>query len=369
MADVSLEPLKVVCSYSHNDEPLKDELTKHLTMLERQGIISTWHDRKIPPGREWDGEINENLNTADIILLLVSSDFIYSKYCWDVEVTKAIERHEAEEACVIPIILRNVFWQDAPFAKLQALPKNALPIMSWSNQDDTFTNVAQGIKFAAEQLIKERQQQRFIREAAIVEYRQKAEEFASDGEISLVESDILKDLQEKLKLTDREARAVREKVLEPYGIYKKNLDKYKQYLTSFVDEQGYPLAEKAEAELKKFQKYYQLKDEDIVRLKKEQEIEYQKQQAEKLRLEQERAEYQRQEAELQKQRENKSSSPGIQTQPFEFDTAILTPKSAGFLGMGKKTYEINRSRGRTEFFTENLGNGVVLERNGCNSWW
>ncbi|MCC5666050.1 SUMF1/EgtB/PvdO family nonheme iron enzyme [Nostoc sp. CHAB 5784] len=360
MADVSLEPLKVFCSYSHNDEPLKDELAKHLTMLERQGVTSTWHDRKIPPGKEWDQQINENLNTADIILLLVSSDFIYSKYCWDVEVTKAIERHEAGEACVIPIILRNVSWQSAPFAKLQALPKNALPIKSWTNQDDAFMNVAEGIKFAAEQLIKERQQQRLRREAAITEYRLQAEEFASDGEISFVESDILKDLQEKLKLTDQEASAVREKALEPYGIYKKNLDKYKQHLTSFVDEQGYPLDEKAETELGKSQKYYQLKDEDVVRLKKEQEIEYQKRQGERLPQEQERAENKRREAELQERLKRESSPPGIQTQAFEFDTATLTPKSAGFLGMGK-TYEINRSRGRAEFFAENLGNGIVLE--------
>jgi formylglycine-generating enzyme required for sulfatase activity len=376
MADVSLEPLKVFCSYSHNDEPLKDELAKHLTMLERQGITSTWHDRKIPPGKEWDQQINENLNTADIILLLVSSDFIFSKYCWDVEVTKAIERHEAGEACVIPIILRSVSWQDAPFAKLQALPKNAQPIKSWSNQDDAFTNVAQGIKFAAEQLIKERQQQRLIREAAIIEYRHKAEEFASDGEISPLESDILKDLQEKLKLTDTEASAVREKALEPYGTYKKNIDKYRQFLARFVDEQGYPLREKSETELETFQKYYLLKDEDVVRLKKEQEIEYQKQQAERLRqehreqekaerlrlerLEQERAENQRREAELQERLKRESSPSAIQTQPFDFETATLTPKSAGFLGI-KKTCEINRSRGRAEFFRENLGNDVVLE--------
>ncbi|MEH1897021.1 MAG: SUMF1/EgtB/PvdO family nonheme iron enzyme [Nostoc sp.] len=403
MADVSLEPLKVFCSYSHNDEPIKDELAKHLTMLERQGITSTWHERKIPPGKEWDQQINENLNTADIILLLVSSDFIFSKYCWDVEVTKAIERHEAGEACVIPIILRNVFWQDAPFAKLQALPKNALPVKSWSNQDDAFTNVAQGIKVAAEQLIKERQQQRLIREAAIIEYRHQAEEFASDGEISPLESDILKDLQEKLKLTDTEASAVREKALEPYGTYKKNLDKYRQFLASFVDEQGYPLHEKAEAQLETFQKYYRLKDEDVVRLKEEQEVEYQKRKAERLRLEhleQEKAENQRQEAErlrlerleqdkaknqrqeaerlrlerleqdkaenqrrkaqLQELLKRESSPPGIQTQPFDFETATLTPKSAGFLGRGK-TYEINRSRGRAEFFTESLGNDAVLE--------
>ncbi|MEH2280143.1 MAG: hypothetical protein V7K90_02175 [Nostoc sp.] len=66
------------------------------------------------------------------------------------------------------------------------------------------------------------------------EYRQQAEEFASDGEISLAESEILKDLQEKLRLTDQEASAVREKVLEPYGIYKKKIDKYRLFLTDFV---------------------------------------------------------------------------------------------------------------------------------------
>ncbi|MEH2162178.1 MAG: SUMF1/EgtB/PvdO family nonheme iron enzyme [Nostoc sp.] len=379
--------LKVFCSYSHNDEPLKDELAKHLTMLERQGVISTWHDRKIPPGREWDQQINENLNTADIILLLVSSDFIYSKYCWDVEVTKAIERHEVGEACVIPIILRNVSWQSAPFAKLQALPKNAQPVKSWNNQDDAFTNIAEGIKFAAEQLIKERQQKwaNANREAAIVEYRLKAEEFASDGEISLVESEILKDLQEKLKLTDSEARVMREKALEPYGIYKKNIDKYRQFLLGFVEQHGYPLDEKAKNELKKLQQHYGLKDDDVVRLEKEQELEYQKRQVEKLRQEGERAEYERQQDELEKIRQEQErteyqkrqaelqkqldttvsqplSPPGIQTQPFEFDTATIVLKS-GLLGL-RKIWEINRSnrsRKRAEFFSENLGNDVVLE--------
>ncbi|MBN3910853.1 MAG: SUMF1/EgtB/PvdO family nonheme iron enzyme [Nostoc sp. NMS1] len=160
-------------------------------------------------------------------------------------------------------------------------------------------------------------------------------------------------------------------------MYKKNLDKYRQFLASFVDEQGYPLREKSETELETFQKYYLLKNEDVVRLKKEQEIEYQKRQAEKLlreqerveyqrkqaeilRLEQERAENKRREAELQERLNRESSPPGIQTQPFEFEIATLTPKSAGFLGI-KKTYEINLSRGRAEFFRENLGNGVVLE--------
>ncbi|RCJ17764.1 hypothetical protein A6770_33640 [Nostoc minutum NIES-26] len=365
MPEVSLQ---LFFSYSHKDEALRDELANHLSILTRQGVISSWHDRKILPGEERDRQINENLNTADIILLLISSDFIASNYCWDVEVTTAIERHNAGEACVIPIILRRVDWSGTPFAKLQSLPKNAEPITSWTNRDDAFANVAQGIRTAAEQLIEKRQQKLalVIKEAAIAEYRQQAEEFAADGEISFVESEILKDLQKRLGLTDQEARTVRDKVLEPYGRYKENLDKYRQIFTKLVDEQGYPLGEKAKADLKKLQQYLKITDEDIAFLDKEAEAQKQQQEAERLRQERERAEYQKQQAELQKQTARESSKPvvspqssaGIHTQPFEFDTATITVRS-GFLGI--KTYEINYSRKRAKFFKEDLKNGVVLE--------
>ncbi|MDZ8236552.1 MAG: SUMF1/EgtB/PvdO family nonheme iron enzyme [Nostoc sp. ChiQUE01a] len=186
-----------------------------------------------------------------------------------------------------------------------------------------------------------------------------------------MESEILKDLQENLGLTDLEAKAVREKALEPYGIYKKNIDKYRLFLTKFVDEQGYPLNETAKNELKKLQQYYVLKDEDVVRLEKEQEVEHQKRQVEKLlqqqqaeRLAQEATEYQRQQAELQKKPETESSTrvslPGIQTQPFEFDTATITVKNSGLFRLAKN-YEINRSRKQAEFFSEYLGNGEIME--------
>ena len=265
------ESLKLFLSYSHKDETLKDELANHLSTLRRQGVISSWDDRKIRPGEEWDHQINENLNTADIILLLVSSDFIASDYCWDVEVTTAIQRHNTGKARVIPIILRRVDWSHTPFAKLQFLPKNAEPVTSWTNRDDAFTNVAQGIRAAAGQLKSERQQKLTLatKETAIAEYRQKVEEFADDGEISLVESKILKHLQEQLGLTDEEARTVRDKVLEPYGKYRENLDQYKQIFTELVDEQGYPLGEKAKADLKKLQQYLKLKDEDVALSDKE----------------------------------------------------------------------------------------------------
>ncbi|MFN6566399.1 GUN4 domain-containing protein [Dendronalium sp. ChiSLP03b] len=171
------ESLKLFFSYSHKDESLRDELSKHLTILEWQGVISSWHDRKILPGEEWDYQINDNLDTADIILLLVSSDFLFSKYCWDVEVKKAIERHHQGEACVIPVILRPVDWTGAPFAKLQALPKNAEPVVSryWHSQDEAFTDVAKGIRAAVEKLKQEREKRQQEQEAERLQQQQETE--------------------------------------------------------------------------------------------------------------------------------------------------------------------------------------------------
>mgnify|MGYP002780816569 CR=1 FL=1 len=152
------EPIKVFFSYSHRDEEFKDELVNHLSILRRQGTIADWHDRMIPPGTDWNREIDTYLNSADLILLMVSPDFIASDYCWGVEVQTAMQRHQAGDARVIPVILRRVDWEGAPFAKLQALPKNALPISSWSNRDDGFYNVVGGIKVAVENLKKAKQQ-------------------------------------------------------------------------------------------------------------------------------------------------------------------------------------------------------------------
>lgn len=147
---MSLEPVDLFYSYSHKDEKLRDELAVHLTMLQRQGIISTWHDRNISAGSEWAKEIDKNLNSAQIILLLVSANFLASDYCYSIEMQRAIERHEAGEACVIPIILRPVDWSGAPFGKLQALPKNARPVTEWKAK--AFVDIVQGIRKAAEEI-------------------------------------------------------------------------------------------------------------------------------------------------------------------------------------------------------------------------
>lgn len=144
--------IEVFFSYAHEDEKLRDQLENHLSLLKRQGVITGWHDRKIGAGQEWKNEIDTHLNTARIILLLISSAFIASDYCWDVEVKQAMERHEAKEARVIPVILKPVDWKSAPFSKLQVLPKNGKPVIKWGNRDEAFENVAQGIRVAVEEL-------------------------------------------------------------------------------------------------------------------------------------------------------------------------------------------------------------------------
>ena len=84
--------IEVFYSYAHEDEALRDGLNKHLKLLERQGVISTWHDRRIGAGTEWAGRIDIHLNSAGIILLLIRADFIASDYCWDVELARPISR-------------------------------------------------------------------------------------------------------------------------------------------------------------------------------------------------------------------------------------------------------------------------------------
>ncbi len=147
-----MEPVELFFSYSHKDEKLRDRLEPHLSMLKRDKVIKAWHDRKISAGTEWAKAIDDNLNSAGIILLLVSADFLASDYCYDLEMQRAMERHEAGEARVIPIILKPVDWTSAPFSKLQAFPKNAKPVTKWTPQDEAFANIAQGIRQAATEM-------------------------------------------------------------------------------------------------------------------------------------------------------------------------------------------------------------------------
>jgi hypothetical protein len=143
------QSVELFYSYAHEDECLRDELVKHLALLKRSGTIADWHDRKIKPGAEWASEIDSRLKSARIILLLISADFLNSEYCCGVEMCQALEQHECGQARVIPVVLRPCAWQDAPFAKLQVLPKDGLAAVLWPSLDEAFTQVAQEIRNVA----------------------------------------------------------------------------------------------------------------------------------------------------------------------------------------------------------------------------
>ncbi|SRR6266702_1460580 len=147
-------PVKLFFCYAHEDRNYLNKLKKHLTPLLRENLISTWHDVDISPGVEWEKEINKHLNTAKIILLLVSPDFMVSEYCYSKEMLRAMERHDQGEARVVPISLRPTHWKGAPFGKLQALPTDAKPVTdpTWHNLDIALFNVAEGIRKVVEEI-------------------------------------------------------------------------------------------------------------------------------------------------------------------------------------------------------------------------
>ena len=148
--------LKLFLSYSHRDEEIKVELLKHLSPLIRLGLISEWHDRKIDAGDKWEQVISENLEKADIVVLLISIDFINSKYCYDIEMDVALDRQADGATIVIPVIARSCLWKSTRFATFQALPTDGKAIATWTDRDEALSVVADGIKQVTERVLSER---------------------------------------------------------------------------------------------------------------------------------------------------------------------------------------------------------------------
>ncbi len=149
--------IEIFCCYAREDQSLLNELRTHLLPLQRRGLINVWNDTDISPGREREEEIKKHLHTAQIILLLVSPDFIASDYCYSIQMKRAMERHERGEARVIPTILRHAIWHETPFGKLEALPTGAKPVIgsSWRNRNVAFHSVAEGVRKTVEELTTE----------------------------------------------------------------------------------------------------------------------------------------------------------------------------------------------------------------------
>ena len=139
-------PIRIFVSYSHADEAFKDELLKHLSLLRREKKIAPWTDRDIVPGEEWEPAIFDRLDSAGLVLLLVSADFLASDFCYEREMKRAVARHEHGETTVVPVIVRPCDWGSAPFAKIQGLPKDAQPISTWDNRDLAWLDVVKGLR-------------------------------------------------------------------------------------------------------------------------------------------------------------------------------------------------------------------------------
>lgn len=141
--------VKVFFSYCHKDEALRDQVEVQLALLKRQGVIEAWHDRRIGAGADFAAAIDKHVEEDDIILLLVSADFIASDWCYDIEMKRAMERHEAGQAIVIPVILRACDWHEAPFGRLNATPPDGKPITQFPDRDQALLEVAKAVRAAA----------------------------------------------------------------------------------------------------------------------------------------------------------------------------------------------------------------------------
>ncbi len=142
-----IDGIKVFLSYSHKDKDLKDIFVTHLfSLIRTEENLTLWTDENIQGGHSWDQEINKQLLASDLILLLISPDFIQSDYCYNNELKQALQLHQQRKAVVVPVGLRSTDITGQPFSGLQMLPVDPLFVDSWGNRDEAFTNVIQGLR-------------------------------------------------------------------------------------------------------------------------------------------------------------------------------------------------------------------------------
>jgi hypothetical protein len=221
------EPIKVFISYAHKDDALRQEFLPHLASAQKEGLIEIWHDREIRAGVDWAKEIDENLESADIILFLVSSDFINSQYCSGIEMARAIERHKDKTACAIPIIIRFSDWTSTRLGELQAIPRDNKPVTDWGDnlnnpieRDEPWSLVVKEISRVAQDIRKKRNDE------ASQAFRAKAERYYQDGAISPAGREILEIDKQALGLSEQEAVHILAAVAEAYQQRLTNLKKH-----------------------------------------------------------------------------------------------------------------------------------------------
>ncbi|WP_437755687.1 protein kinase domain-containing protein [Sorangium sp. So ce1389] len=142
--------LQVFISYAQRDGGLCDELLIHLSMMRREGFIREWYDRLVAPGVDRKMEAQRMLESSEVVLPLLSADFIASDECFQLEMGRAFEKHERGEARIIPVVVRACDWEHPPLGLLPALPTDAKPVTSWANRDEAWLDVIRGIRRALE---------------------------------------------------------------------------------------------------------------------------------------------------------------------------------------------------------------------------
>jgi replicative DNA helicase len=145
-------PCRVFISYARTDERYRKRLAVHLVPLVRAGIIDVWSDRTIAAGADWEGDIRRALATADIVLLLVTPNFVASVHCFERELPEAMRRHAEGGLCILPVLVKSVDLVNLPIGKFQGLPTDLRPISAWRDADDAWLQVAQGVRKAAEEI-------------------------------------------------------------------------------------------------------------------------------------------------------------------------------------------------------------------------
>ncbi|MDA1015201.1 MAG: toll/interleukin-1 receptor domain-containing protein [Planctomycetota bacterium] len=144
--DLKSDRLRVFVSYSRRDSGFFDELVVHLSILQRQGIIDVWHEGRIRAGQSWKSEVAEQIELADVIILLVSADFLASDFCWDFELTRILERQDRGEVEVLPVLVRVCAWSHTPLKALPMLPNDAVPIADRESPDEAWVELARTVK-------------------------------------------------------------------------------------------------------------------------------------------------------------------------------------------------------------------------------
>lgn len=260
-----VDSVSVFFSYSHVDEKMRDALDVHMAPLRRGKLISSWHDRRIGAGTEWDAAIDARMRAADIIVLLLSPDFFNSDYCHDVEIPAALARHASGEAVVIPVVLRPFNWFESPVAHLQCIPRDKKAVALWDNLDLAYQAVVEGIREAATHLLEQRRNQALQREAAHVRYRTRFLAALADGRISIPERETLDELRDMLGLSAAEARAIETEAEAPIKQYNDGLERYRGTLRKVIAKE-YPIGAQTRADLTLRRRDLGLRDEDADRV-------------------------------------------------------------------------------------------------------